>query len=198
MKKPALLAALLVLSATTLIAAEPAPQARATAAAGRFNLQMRIRLPQSIQKNGLAGSLEICAKDAPAIMAEQEKTFGLTMKRTALKVRNPANTPDAAEKALLEKLAGLLKAEETLPKEATLFSRTESDKERTLRYYVPVMMLPACTGCHGTPDRIPADVRKALAARYPKDQGTGYGDGELRGIISITVKEKIPENEQKK
>lgn len=198
MKTVVLVTVGIMLTAAPLIAEELPSQVRANAAAGRLNLEMRKSLTLSIQKNGLAGSLDVCARDAPAAIAGLEKSFGLTMKRTALKVRNPANAPDAAEKALLEKLAGLVKAEEPLPKEATLFSRTESGKERTLRYYVPVMMLPTCTGCHGTPERIPADVRKALAARYPKDQGAGYREGELRGIISITVKEKIPENEQKK
>jgi Protein of unknown function (DUF3365) len=198
MKKIALVVAGVILAAAPLSAAELAPQVRATAAAGRLNLEMRKNLIQSIQKNGLAGSMDVCAKDAPALIAGLEKNFDLSMKRTALRVRNPANSPDAAEKALLEKLAGMQKSDDPLPQEVTLFSETESGKVRTLRYYKPVMMQAPCVGCHGTPDKISAEVKKALVARYPKDKAVGYKEGEVRGIISITVKEMIPEGEIKK
>ena len=198
MKTIAVIVAGVILATTPLSAAELSPQVRATAAAGRLNLEMRKSLIPSIQKNGLTGSMDVCAKEAPAIMAGLEKTFGLTMKRTALRLRNPANSPDVAEKALLEKLAGMQKGEETLPQEVTLFSETESGKERIVRYYKPIMMQGPCVGCHGTPDKIPAEVKKVLAARYPKDKAMGYKEGDLRGIISITVKEKIPEGELKK
>ena len=189
--------ALLAITAP-LLAVEHPPQVKANAAAGRLNLEMRKKLTLSIQQYGLAGSMNVCAKEAPAVITDLEKTFGLTIKRTALNVRNPLNAPDPEEKALLEKLVGMLKNGEALPQDATLFSETEKDKERILRFYKPVMMQGSCVGCHGTPDKIPADVKKALAASYPKDKAVGYKEGDLRGIISITVKEKIPEKELKK
>ena len=198
MKKLVVIAAGIILTATPLFAAEVPSQAKANAAAGRLNLEMRKKLTQTIQKNGLAGAMDVCAKEAPAVIADLEKTFGLTIKRTALKVRNPLNAPDPTEKALLEKLDGMRNKGEDLPQDATLFSEVESGKERILRFYKPVMMQGTCVGCHGTPDKIPAEVKKALAASYPKDKAVGYTDGDLRGIISITVKEKIPENEIKK
>ncbi len=197
MKKIFFMTAGIILAATPLLAVEPSSLAKATAAAGRLNLEMRKSLTLSILKSGLAGSIDVCAKDAPAIMADQEKNFSLTMKRTALRVRNPENSPDGVEKALLEKLDGMLKSREPLPQEVTLFSTTESGKVRTLRYYKPVMMQGVCVGCHGAPDKIPADVVKALGARYPKDKGVGYKEGELRGIISLTLRENIPESEVK-
>ena len=184
--------------ATPLIAVEAAPQVKANAAMGRLNLAMRTKLTQSIQQNGLAGAMNVCAKEAPVVVADLEKTFGVSIKRTALTVRNPANAPDPEEKALLEKLVAMQKNGDALPQDATLFSETEKDKERILRYYKPVMMQGMCVGCHGTPDKIPADVKKALAASYPKDKALGYKEGDLRGIISVTVKEKIPESEVKK
>ena len=199
MNKIAFLAAGVILAAATLLqAAELAPKTKAEAAAGRLNLEMRKKLTLSIQQNGMAGAMDVCAKEAPSVIADLEKIFGITIKRTALNVRNPSNAPDPAEKALLEKLEAVQKKGEALPQEATLFSETESGKERILRFYKPVMMQGTCVGCHGTPDKIPADVKKVLAASYPKDKAVGYKEGDLRGIISITVKEKIPENELKK
>ena len=193
-----LVGTLIAISTTQLFAAEVTPLVKANAAAGRLSLEMRKKLTQSIQQNGLAGSMNVCAKEAPAVIADLEKTFGITLKRTALTVRNPSNAPDPEEKALLEKLDGMQKKGDTLPKDATLFSEKEIGKERILRFYKPVMMQANCVACHGTPDKIPADVKKALAANYPKDKAVGYKEGELRGIISITVKEKIPETTTKK
>ncbi len=194
-KRIIVLATGIILGATPLLATELTPEVKATAAAGRLALEIRKSLTPSIQKNGWGGSMDLCVKDVPATITSLEKSFGLTMRRTSLKVRNPANSPDGAEKAVLEKLDGMLKGGEPFSQEVTLFSRTESGKERTLRYYKPVMMQSTCVGCHGTPENIPADVKKILATRYPKDKGVGYKEGELRGIISITVKEKIPEGE---
>ena len=187
------LAGALMAVTTPLFAVQVTPQVKANAAAGRLNLEMRKKLTQSIQQNGLTGSIDVCAKQAPSVIADLEKTFGVTIKRTALKVRNPANAPDPAEKELLEKLDGMVKNEDTLPQDAILFSDKESGKDRILRYYKPVMMQGTCVGCHGTPEKIPADVKKALAASYTKDNAVGYKEGDLRGIISITVKEMIPE-----
>jgi hypothetical protein len=44
---------------------------------------------------------------------------------------------------------------------------------------------PLCVNCHGSADKIPADVKARLAAQYPHDRATGYGPGQVRGAISI-------------
>lgn len=46
----------------------------------------------------------------------------------------------------------------------------------------PIATLPACTRCHGPVAGIDADVKAVLARRYPKDQGTGFAAGDLRGF----------------
>ncbi len=189
---------LFIAVSTPLLAVEVTPQTKATAVAGRLNLEMRKKLTLAIQQNGLAGSLNVCAKEAPAVIADLEKQFGVTIKRTALRLSNPANAPDAAEKQLLEKLDGMVKRGEPLPQDAALFSDSVSGKIRTLRFAKPVMMQANCVGCHGPTEKIPADVKQALAAGYPKDKAVGFKEGELRGIISITVKEDIPEDKEKK
>ncbi len=44
-------------------------------------------------------------------------------------------------------------------------------------------MAEPCTVCHGT--QLAPAVQEALAARYPSDQATGYGVGELRGAFTL-------------
>ena len=32
-----------------------------------------------------------------------------------------------------------------------------------------------------------ADLKAALAERYPADEATGYADGDLRGAFTVTI-----------
>jgi hypothetical protein len=46
-----------------------------------------------------------------------------------------------------------------------------------------------CLACHGPADSISAAVKQVIAARYPEDRATDYRLGELRGAISVTVRQ---------
>lgn len=200
MKRIAVFASGLILTTAALLhAAEPEPQVRAEAAAGRLTLEMRKKLVPALQKGGPVGAMDICAKEAPALITDLEKTFNLTMKRTALRVRNPKNAPDPLEKALLEKLETMQKQGEPVPQDATLYSDQKvSKKERELRYYKVMSVQAPCLLCHGAPETMSADVKKFLAERYPNDKAVGYKAGDLRGIISISIREPLPEEDEKK
>ena len=49
-----------------------------------------------------------------------------------------------------------------------------------------------CLKCHGPKEQILPEVRDALARDYPKDQATGFQEGDLRGWFWLSV----PENAQ--
>ena len=44
-----------------------------------------------------------------------------------------------------------------------------------------------CLACHGSPDTINPVVKAALAAKYPKDQATGFKEGDLCGWFWVEV-----------
>ena len=178
-----LMAALLLTATTALSAAEVNPkQGVAAKAVQQLGQEMRKKLVDSMQKNGAAGAIDVCAKDAPIISSRIENELGVTIKRTSLKLRNPQNAPDAAEKELLENLAAAHKAGEKLPSGVAVFP---SDPRR---FFKVITMEQACLKCHGDLKTVSEAVRKEVAATYPEDKAVGYQEGDLRGIISVTVK----------
>lgn len=174
--------ALLLASAMSLNAAEFTPRGVAEKAAGQLGSELQKKLIESIQKNGPAASIEVCAKDAPAISARIEEELWVTIKRTSLSVRNPQNAPDALEKQLLQTLTAAQQAGKKIPREITPFP----DSQR--RFYKVIMVQKTCLACHGDSAAMSENVRREIAATYPDDQATGYKDGDFRGIISINVK----------
>lgn len=142
----------------------------------------------AMAKEGPAGAIEVCHLNAVPIT--NGTIAGLpritAMKRTSLKLRSPANAPDAAEKLALDHIQQLL--ENGDPPPPLLVQRVEpADAAPEWRVYKPIGMLPKCLACHGDPEGQPDALRAKLAERYPSDQATGYNAGEWRGLIRVTV-----------
>ena len=94
------------------------------------------------------------------------------VKRTSLYLRNPANAPDAADRAALDKIYFALRAGEAPPK--LIFQKVETPGAATeWRLYRPVVTLPSCVQCHGPADQVSSAVRVALQRRFPEDQAVG-------------------------
>lgn len=97
-------------------------------------------------------------------------------RETALDPLNPVNRADAFEAALIKRF----RADRELP-EVTGY-RTQDDGEH---YYVarPIEVKAVCLRCHGSPDRAPAE----LVARYGRDHGYGWQEGDIVAAVMITV-----------
>jgi hypothetical protein len=145
-------------------------------------------LKAAIAAGGPVSAVEVCKTIAPAIGAEQSKASGFTLKRTALKVRNPANAPDELERSVLEDFVSKVQAG-TDP--ATLERIEEvKDGERTLvRYFkaIPTAKEP-CLTCHGS--ELSGELKDAIAKLYPDDHATGFKAGDVRGAFSVTMEKK--------
>jgi hypothetical protein len=108
------------------------------------------------------------------------------------KVRNPADTPNADELAVLrgwqaDQRGGHLAA---AAEHQTIL--TEGGR-RYLAYMKPIFIAgPVCLQCHGTPDQLGPGVADALRQLYPDDQATGYAVGDLRGAISVRIPIESP------
>lgn len=175
--------ALVLTAATTVMAAETNPQETVAAKAiGQLGQEMRKKLIDSLQKNGPAGAITVCAKDAPTIAARIENELGVTIKRTSLNIRNPRNAPDAREQELLESLSASQLAGNKLPAGVSVFPGDPR------RFYKVIMVEQVCLKCHGDAASMNEEVRKEVRGTYPDDKAIGYKEGDFRGIISVTVK----------
>jgi hypothetical protein len=123
----------------------------------------------------------VIIKDSPRITA---------VKRTSLRVRNPANAPDAAEQLALKQVERDLE-KGVVPK--VLLQQIDLPGGKSeWRVYRPIAVLPQCAYCHGPAENLSSELQTRLKERYPGDKATGYAAGNWRGLIRVTVAEAPP------
>jgi hypothetical protein len=153
-------------------------------AAYELSETVRGKLVDSMKSSGPEGAMKVCAYQARALADEASVRQGVKVRRTTLRLRNPKNAPDAWERALLERLQGESRTGR-MPDE--VFEAAEVDGKRVYRYAKPLAIGSSCLPCHGSPSEIPGEVLEVLKDRYPDDRATGYGQGDLRGIVSVLI-----------
>lgn len=165
-------------------AAREAALGEARQIAAELTDRLRGLLGREMAQGGLGGAVRVCSEVALKSTSEFSAQKGRYVRRVSLRNRNPENAPDENERRMLERFVqqqrdGSLAAE---------YSEVVTQEGRdTLVYFKPVLMGPVCLSCHGPAESIPAEVRKILAERYPKDTATGYTNGEVRGAIAVKV-----------
>ncbi len=164
-------------------AALRAEAVEARAASQTFAKTLKGQLMAAMKAEGPVGAISVCQQIAPAIAA-QYSTDGLHIGRTALKLRNPANAPDAWER---ETLLGFQAAMEkgVAPAELERFAFfPNKNGGKTFRYMKAIPVGQPCLACHGS-NLAPA-VQNALDEHYPEDQATGFALGDLRGAFTVS------------
>lgn len=155
---------------------------RAEAAADLLSERLSGELVAAMSAGGPVPAISVCKERAPAIAAEIRESSGVEIGRTAFKVRNRANAPDAWELEIMRRFEQRHAAGE--PWSAIREQRIDG---AALRWMRPIPMGEICTACHGGADAISEDTRQALAAAYPSDQATGFEVGALRGAFTARV-----------
>ncbi len=89
---------------------DPAQVAQARAAVKELGEVLKSQLMAAIKARGPIAALGVCKTVAPALAEKTGAARGLKIGRTALRVRNPANAPDAWERGVLEDFAAKIKA----------------------------------------------------------------------------------------
>lgn len=166
------------------VEADSATLAHARQAAGSLGQQMLGALTAAMERGGPEEAIAFCA-DSAQLWSARHQAEGVAVRRTSLRIRNPANRPDSIERRILERLAAA-HASNSLPQE---YRETIVDESGTswLQLVRPVVLQQPCLACHGDPAGFSEDVRRLLAARYPDDSATGYAVGDLRGMVSVRM-----------
>ena len=167
------------------VAADPAPSpeavaevtARGEAAAKVLMERLGAQLKGAMESGGSVAAITVCQRVAIPLTTSAGAEFeGVTVKRTTLKPRNPANAPDEKDRAVLVAMAAQSPPEPTIRWE-----------DGAAHFYRPLMIQEVCLKCHGDPATFPKELSEALASAYPADAATGYALGELRGAIRVTI-----------
>jgi hypothetical protein len=141
---------------------------------------------RAMKEGGAAGAVRICAEKAQAMTTEIAEAEGLTIRRVTDRPRNPLDEPDAYEKSILARFSELAGRDELLA--SSVHSEVvQINGKPALRYLKPITIKKPCLACHGNSTSLESSVRVELARRYPADKAIGYGEGDLRGAISVIV-----------
>jgi len=178
------LAAFLVVAAPVLAAdPDPAQVAQARAAVKSLGQGLKSQLMAAIKAGGPIAAIAVCRTIAPELSAQISNENGLTVRRTALRVRNPANAPDAWERGVLQDFAARMAAGAdpgTLEHAETV---TQEGGATAFRYMKAIpMAAEPCLACHGAPE---PSLRAEIKRLYPQDQAVGFRPGELRGAFTV-------------
>ena len=182
----AIVMAIALCGAAAAVAADDDLAARvdaSRAAIKSFAGTLQEQLKSAMAAGGPTAAIEVCKIAAPAIAAEASEDRGWTIGRTSLKLRNPANTPDAWELAVLRGFEARKAAGED-PAGIDHAEFVVREGKRTFRYMKAIGTRAVCTVCHGT--GIAPEVAAALDAFYPEDRARGFEVGDIRGAFSIT------------
>ena len=179
-------ALVLVSSPVMLTAGEPAPDTawveQSRQLAMQLGGQLKGELTKAIAEGGPMAAINVCYLRAPEIAAQLSQASGARVGRTALRVRNPSNAPDELERTVLEQFAtDLGSGPIDRPLEAVFEIRRGEAVERRYMRAIPTDAL--CLTCHGK--TIAPELAAAIARDYPKDEATGFEQGQLRGAFSV-------------
>lgn len=140
-------------------------------------------LTSAIRDKGLVDAVSYCSHKAIPITDSISALYGVSIKRTSLKYRNPINKPDRYE---VEAIRFFMESLRKGKKVEYYVQKVNVGNKSVYRYYKPLFIQPLCLNCHGIPrENIPAEVLKILKKRYPNDKATGYAVGDFRGVIRI-------------
>lgn len=150
-------------------------EAIARAALAPFKKELKEILTKALAEGPMA-AVSVCAAVAPQL-AKRASSERVAVGRSALRLRNPDNAPQAWLKPLMEELAHLPSAEGQY--------RVRSIGGGRYGYAEAIVLQPPCVLCHG--QNIAPDLAALITARYPSDQATGFAVGQLRGVFWAEV-----------
>ena len=147
-----------------------------------FFKELKGTLVSAMKEKGPAGAVDVCHSKAQEITAKYNRE-GWKVGRTALKIRNPKNAPDAWEKAVLREFEKKI-AEGADPKKLARAEVVEQDGKKVFRFMKAIPVGKPCLNCHG--EKVREDVLAVIRKHYPQDQATGFKLGQLRGAFTLS------------
>lgn len=179
----ALTSLLLVATAQAEQEAVPAWVEKARGGAAALAGELQQALMSAMEADGPVAAIEVCRHQAPEI-AERVSDDHMEVGRTALRVRNPDNHPDAWEQETLREFQARLESGES-PETVQAFRVESTDAGREGRWMRAIPTQPMCLSCHGS--NLSPDVAGAIDRHYPDDEARGFSAGELRGAFTVRV-----------
>lgn len=139
------------------------------------------QLTKSMKEGGVVKAVPFCNTMAMPLTDEMSEKNNASIKRTSHKVRNEKNSPNDDESRILNEYKNILDAnEQPVPV-------VELDEWGKPHFYAPILLQQKCLACHGIiGENVTSKTNSIIRSYYPNDDATGFKEGDLRGIWSIT------------
>lgn len=139
-------------------------------------------LKQTMEAEGPEAAVAYCQLQAYPLTDSLSAQYQARIKRSALKLRNPANAPDSLERAML------LQYQQVLAEAGTPTPKAMPIGEDSVAFFAPIILQAQCEVCHGTPgESLATGLLSTIRESYPNDEAVGFAAGDLRGIWSIRI-----------
>lgn len=139
----------------------------------------------AINTLGTEGAVDFCNERAIPLTDSMATVLQASIKRVSDKNRNALN------KANPQELQYMLEAKKELRENGVIRPISHDKGDKVVAYY-PIITNDMCLQCHGKPQEdIKAAVLEMIQQKYPNDQATGYGAGELRGIWVVEMMKEL-------
>jgi hypothetical protein len=145
--------------------------------------EIKGQLKAQLKDGGPIQAIPFCNEQAIPITRSLSDKFNVTIKRTSDKLRNQQNAPSERELEIIQDYKNSLANNEQL------IPIVELDYNNKKHFYSPILLKAECLICHGKlNESINSETAVIVNSLYPNDKATGYKEGDLRGIWSITFK----------
>ena len=142
-------------------------------------------LKKAMKAGGVANAVGFCNAKALPLTDSLSTQQGAIIKRTSLKLRNPANAPDSLEAKMLDMY--LIMSQMRKP---IMIPKILEKNEDEIQFFAPIMIKnETCLKCHGViGQNMKAEDYAIIKQLYPKDEAFDYRMEKFRGMWSITLK----------
>jgi len=142
---------------------------------------LKANLMKAMGEGGPVHAVEFCNTRAMPLTDAFNEQYGVVVKRTSDRLRNPDNAPNGLEaKVIADYRAEQAAGQMLLPKVAL-------DGEGRKVFYAPIFTGAPCLICHGSEGNMDENLRSKLTELYPDDNAKGFNIDELRGVWSVVM-----------
>lgn len=148
-----------------------------------FQKSLKKELSTAVKSGGYISAIDVCSSTAQELALEFSEKYGVSIKRTALRWRNPVNAPEPIEAMAIEEFNRRIQDGEDIKNISFISAHNNG-----LIYLKPIQMQSMCSACHGKD--IPVEVRQKILSIYPEDAANDFEEGQIRGAFSVFIEDK--------
>lgn len=143
--------------------------------------ELSANLMTQMKAGGPAQAIPFCNQKAAPIAEEFSRKYDVVIKRTTNKLRSCDNDPSERELEIMDSY------EQLMIDNKELQPIVEIDENQKKHFYAPIKIKANCLVCHGTVNEtMTVKTDSIIKSIYQFDIATGYNEGDLRGLWSIT------------